>query len=153
MNSDGIRNVDIASPDEDAAETLVAAVADEFSERLERGEKPDVQEYVTRYPGLADVFREVLPAIQLMQLPGSGMLSGSGASEVDRLDEAMTGRLGDFRILREIGRGGMGVVYEAVQISLDRRVALKVLPFAAALDSKHLERFKREAQEIGRAHV
>jgi serine/threonine protein kinase/tetratricopeptide (TPR) repeat protein len=152
MNSDGIRNVDIASPDEDAAETLVAAVADEFSERLERGEKPDVQEYVTRYPGLADVFREVLPAIQLMQLPGSGMLSGSGASEVDRLDEAMTGRLGDFRILREIGRGGMGVVYEAVQISLDRRVALKVLPFAAALDSKRLERFKREAQAAALLH-
>jgi len=55
-------------------------------------------------------------------------------------------RLGDFRLLREIGRGGMGVVYEARQISLGRRVALKVLPFAAVLDSRQIARFKHEAQ-------
>jgi serine/threonine protein kinase/Flp pilus assembly protein TadD len=55
------------------------------------------------------------------------------------------GPLGDFRLVREVGRGGMGVVYEAVQISLGRRVALKVLPFAAALDAKQLQRFKNEA--------
>src|SRR5207248_3957145 len=59
---------------------------------------------------------------------------------------AELGELGDFRIVREIGRGGMGVVYEAVQISLGRRVALKVLPFAAAIDAKQLQRFKNEAQ-------
>src|SRR5262249_8869520 len=56
------------------------------------------------------------------------------------------GVLGDFRIQREIGRGGMGIVYEAEQISLGRRVALKVLPFAAALDAKHLQRFKNQPQ-------
>ncbi len=55
-------------------------------------------------------------------------------------------RLGDFRLLREVGRGGMGVVYEAQQISLGRRVALKVLPFAAVLDSRRVARFKHEAQ-------
>src|SRR5262249_55163601 len=52
----------------------------------------------------------------------------------------------DFHILREVGRGGMGVVYEAEQISLGRRVALKVLPFAAAMDARQLQRFKNEAQ-------
>jgi WD40 repeat protein/serine/threonine protein kinase len=62
------------------------------------------------------------------------------------------GQLGDFRLLREIGRGGMGVVYEAEQISLSRRVALKVLPFAAALDSKQLQRFKNEAQAAAHLH-
>jgi serine/threonine protein kinase len=62
------------------------------------------------------------------------------------------GQLGDFRLLREIGRGGMGTVYEAVQISLDRRVALKVLPFAAALDAKQLQRFKKEAQAAAHLH-
>ena len=56
------------------------------------------------------------------------------------------GELGDYRLVREIGRGGMGVVYEAIQISLNRRVALKILPFAAAMDSIHLRRFQTEAQ-------
>src|SRR4029077_8592691 len=61
------------------------------------------------------------------------------------------GELGDFRLLREVGRGGMGVVYEAEQISLRRRVALKVLPFAAAIDPRRLQRFKTEA--LTAAHV
>jgi serine/threonine protein kinase len=62
------------------------------------------------------------------------------------------GLLGDFRVLREIGRGGMGIVYEAEQVSLGRRVALKVLPFAAALDPKQLQRFKNEAQAAACLH-
>jgi WD40 repeat protein/serine/threonine protein kinase len=63
------------------------------------------------------------------------------------VDEAQpSGRLGDYQIVRELGRGGMGIVYEAEQISLRRRVALKVLPFAATLDTKQLQRFKTEAQ-------
>ena len=66
------------------------------------------------------------------------------------------GQLGEFRLLREIGRGGMGIVYEAEQLSLHRRVALKVLPFAAAIDAKHVLRFKNEALAAGmlnHAHI
>jgi len=60
--------------------------------------------------------------------------------------------LGDFQLVREIGRGGMGVVYEARQISLNRRVAIKVLPFAAVLDQRQLERFRTEAQAAAGLH-
>ena len=60
--------------------------------------------------------------------------------------------LGDYRLLREIARGGMGVVYEAEQISLNRRVALKVLPFAAMLDQRRLKRFQLEAQAAAGLH-
>ena len=61
-------------------------------------------------------------------------------------------RIGPYRILQKIGEGGMGVVYEAWQISLDRRVALKVLPFAALLDSKQITRFRNEAQAAAQLH-
>jgi serine/threonine protein kinase len=74
--------------------------------------------------------------------PCSGAAGGAAAE---------LGQLGDFRLLREVGRGGMGVVYEAEQISLRRRVALKVLPFAAAIDPRQLQRFRNEA--LAAAHL
>ncbi len=62
------------------------------------------------------------------------------------------GVLGDYQLVREIGRGGMGVVYEALQLSLNRRVALKVFPFAGVLDQRQLQRFKTEAQAAAGLH-
>jgi tetratricopeptide (TPR) repeat protein/serine/threonine protein kinase len=75
-------------------------------------------------------------------------IEGNAPSE----GETVGGALGDFRIVREVGRGGMGVVYEAEQISLRRRVALKVLPFAATMDPRHLQRFQNEAQAAACLH-
>jgi len=123
-------------------ESLLAEVIDEFTERLNSGQRPDVEEYAARWPQAAGRVRQVLQSLLLIRSPlpdalmADGTTAGAGQS---------SGQLGDFRFLREIGRGGMGVVYEAEQISLRRRVALKILPFAAVLDPRHLQRFKNEA--------
>jgi serine/threonine protein kinase len=130
-----------------SAELLLSEAANEFLERLGRGERPDVEEYADRHPALAAVLRQVLPALEAWRLPGEDPSPAGRHSD----PAGLTGCLGDYRILRELGRGGMGVVYEAEQVSLGRRVALKVLPFAAALDAKQLQRFKNEA--VAAAHL
>jgi tetratricopeptide (TPR) repeat protein len=131
-------------------ESLVARVADEFLERQKCGDRPQVEEYTACYPQHAAVIGEVLAALRVVGLSGASGRLVPEALLVD--DQPPLGELGDFRLVREIGRGGMGVVYEAIQLSLGRRVALKVLPFAATLDPKQLQRFKNEAQAAGQLH-
>ena len=73
------------------------------------------------------------------------MEQAGGRLEPTDLSDPRQRTLGDYRLIREIGRGGMGIVYEAEQLSLQRHVALKVLPFAAVLDANTLKRFASEA--------
>jgi WD40 repeat protein/serine/threonine protein kinase len=125
-------------------------LAEEFAERFRRGERPSLQEYVDRLPEMADEIREMFPALVEVE-----QADGDARGEPSPPPRAVAPRLsqvGDYRILREIGRGGMGVVCEAEQISLGRRVALKVLPGHAVGDRKALERFRREAKAAARMH-
>src|SRR5258708_5772426 len=131
-----------------AAEALMGQIVDEFLERQERGERPEFEEYARRSPQRAAVLRQMLPALGLLR-GSTGDPLGEDSASAELTPE---GPLGDYRLVREVGRGGMGVVYEAVQISLGRRVALKVLPFAAALDARQLQRFKNEAQAAAHLH-
>jgi serine/threonine protein kinase/Flp pilus assembly protein TadD len=98
-------------------------------------------------PGLSAAhtgqLRSLLPAMQAIAALDRSAGKGD-AVPGDALDGSQA-MLGDFRIVREIGRGGMGIVYEAEQVSLGRRVALKVLPFAGVLDPRQLQRFRNEA--------
>src|SRR5262249_33800074 len=128
----------------------VEMLAEEFVERHRRGERPGLTEYVQRYPEHADAIRTLFPALVKMEQLKPAALDATGAFAP--ASERRLERLGDFRILREVGRGGMGIVYEAEQVSLGRHVALKVLPHHALLDPRQLQRFQREARAAGRLH-
>jgi eukaryotic-like serine/threonine-protein kinase len=132
---------------------LFNMLADEFAERYRRGERPRLSEYAEKYPELADEIHELFPALVAIEQFGSGVDPATGPS-APRLEPAgpIPERLGDYRILREIARGGMGIVYEAVQESLGRHVALKVLPQYHLHDSNQLERFQREARAAAMLH-
>ncbi len=132
--------------------SLLDRLADEYARRFRRGERPGLQEYTERYPELTEEIRDLFPA-----MAGAERAEGArpGDEEQDGDSRAATPpprQVGDYRIVREIGRGGMGVVYEAEQISLDRRVALKVLPRQASGDRMVRERFRREARAAARLH-
>ena len=126
-------------------------IADEFVEAFRQGQRPSVEEFARRYPEHAEEIRDMLPALVLMEKAKAS--EAPGGRRPARGPAALPlSQLGDYQILREVGRGGMGVVYEAEQLSLGRRVALKVLPFASTLDAKQLQRFKNEAQAAAGLH-
>ncbi len=123
----------------------------EITDRLQAGKPVDIEPYLARHPEWADRLRQLLPALAVMAGLGSS-LGEPSAGDVRAGGEPLAGTLGDFRIVREVGRGGMGVVYEAEQISLGRRVALKVLPMAGTLDPRRLQRFHNEARAAACLH-
>jgi serine/threonine protein kinase len=125
-------------------------LAAEFTARLRAGERPSIEEFAARQPDCAEQIRELFPTIAAMEQWKSQRESKSGGRA--SLGPMRLKQLGDFRILREIGRGGMGIVYEAEQLSLSRRVAVKVLPKQSLLDDKHLLRFRREARTAAKLH-
>src|SRR5262249_10386813 len=131
----------------------VEELAEEFIARKRRGEKPTLEEYAARHPHLADEIRDLFPALLMMEDLGDGSVAVTGDHDANGTGAVPAlQQLGDYRILREVGRGGMGVVYEAEQVSLGRRVALKVLPPQLLGDAHKLRRFEREARAAARLH-
>ena len=111
----------------------------------EEGRTPDPEQFAARYPDLGDDLRDALDGLALVQGlvgdphgPGHGLESGR--------------RIAGYRIVRELGRGGMGIVYEAVHVGLDRPVALKVLGSHATPDSSGRRRFLNEARTAAGLH-
>jgi hypothetical protein len=114
---------------------------------MEDGAPLDRESLLAENPDLAAVLSGYLRCLEDMQGVAAGFRASTQRSSRRRpVAAGDIRRIGDFELLREIGRGGMGVVYEARQITLDRRVAVKLLPFAAVLDAKQIARFKNEAQ-------
>ena len=137
MNSNQ-RYCDTAGPDSEAA--LLERALEEYHDAVDSKEYFDLEVFLANYPTIADKLNRCIQSLGIIkQLTPKPNLAPHS-------EEPRFTTLGDFRIVRELGRGGMGIVYEAEQISLTRRVALKVLPFAATLGSNNLQRFKNEAR-------
>ncbi len=122
----------------------------EFLHRRRAGEKLAVEAFAAAHPEHAAMLRDLLPTLLALEAAKQERQSSTGGQRHPVLPPLE--RLGDFRIVRELGRGGMGVVFEAVQEALDRRVALKVLPQAALLTERQLSRFRREAHIAAQLH-
>src|SRR5205823_3656451 len=126
---------------------------EEFLERYRQGERPSLREYVDRHPELSAEIREVFPAMALMENIALVNESGQESPQAPAGPEAVPlQQLGDYRLIRPIGRGGVGIVYEAEQVSLGRHVALKVLARKMLVDAKHRRRFEREARLAAKLH-
>lgn len=132
--------------DRDPVEELAA----EFLDRHRLGEKPTIEEYTRRHPELAEEIRDLFPTIAALE--GWKVDCVMAPTRPVPPGEEVAEYLGDFHILREIGRGGMGIVYEAMQESLGRHVAIKVLPRGPQMGEKQLRRFHREAKTAARLH-
>ena len=148
------------SPDREATESeFLGELFDEIAERLQAGDEFEFDSYLQRYPERAEQIGRLMPTLDL--LAGTQSLRSADSTDwqesaaelsVDSEPDTIERMLGDFRISREVGRGGMGVVYEAEQLSLGRKVALKVLPFASVFDKRQIKRFQKEAQAAAQLH-
>lgn len=135
---------------DDEREDRLLEIVRTYTAAVEAGQKPDRRALLRQHPDLAADLSACLGGLTFLNA-AAGQLA---ATAHDLVDPTAGGPqlLGDYKLLREIGRGGMGVVYEAEQISLGRRVAVKVLPMAAALDARQLQRFRNEAQAAAQLH-
>jgi hypothetical protein len=127
-------------------------VLDRYLSALEHDSPLAPEALFAEHPDLADALRSYFRSLEDLHDMAAGFGGAARAIEPPEQQQDSAKRIGDFELIREIGRGGMGVVYEARQISLDRRVAVKLLPFAAVLDAKQIARFKHEAQAAAHLH-
>ncbi|MBX3420400.1 MAG: serine/threonine protein kinase [Pirellulaceae bacterium] len=134
----------------DADRNPLDRIAEEFSQRCRAGDNPQIEEFVARYPAHSATIARLFPAIaaiEQLQPQEPGLVKHPTPLNARPLE-----RVGDYRIVQEIGRGGMGIVYEAYQETLGRKVAVKILARQALLNDKHLQRFHREARMAASLH-
>ncbi|MCP4189175.1 MAG: serine/threonine protein kinase [Planctomycetaceae bacterium] len=134
------------NPHRDPVEELAA----EFVERRRDGDRITIDDFARAHPDFAEEIQELFPAIVAMERLNRRVQHDS--RPLVSKQEINIEQLGDFRVIGEIARGGMGIVYEAEQVSLGRRVAVKVLPKQALRGEKDVQRFHREAQTSSKLH-
>lgn len=137
------------SADSNDSESQLETLANQYAELLEQGHSIAPEDFVARCPDQSTRLLELLKSIRWIQLAARDLDSESLKPAIDQLSASVPedcAVLGDFRLIREVGRGGMGIVYEAEQISLARKVAVKILPPTSLLDERHIARFAMESQ-------
>lgn len=150
-------------PTLDPNESEVIQAVKQYMQMLESGDAPLIDQFVAQYPHISEPLQIALEGLAMVHHGGDAPLEPNASPQVHQTmglpsgfqpsDKEFAGKpIGDFQIVSEIGRGGMGVVYEAIQLSLNRRVALKVLPFASGLDKVRLQRFRNEAHAAAQLH-
>lgn len=132
----------VIDPDDPLADAV-----EEYITLADGGDPPDPEEFAARYPEIRDELISALEGLSLVRGLVGSSLAGLGGS---RLEAGK--RLGGYRIVRELGRGGMGVVYDAVHVGLDRPVALKVLGAHILPDTTSWRRFFNEARTAAELH-
>jgi WD40 repeat protein/serine/threonine protein kinase len=136
----------------DGQDRVLAHLLNDALEALQAGRSDDVDALLAQWPQYANELQALVSVMQTCAHISRASEAGASSASGTAIDSAELGTLGDFVIHRELGRGGMGIVYEAHQLSLRRRVALKVLPFAGVLDGRQLQRFQNEAQAAALLH-
>ena len=144
-NENANDNTDVMNP--------LDVLADEFSQAIRSGLQPSIADFENRIPERREEVRALLKSIQIFErVSHLEHIRHRQQRKASQFASKPLEIVGDFRIVREIGRGGMGIIYEAEQMSLKRRVALKVLGPAVADSPKQLDRFHRESEAIARLH-
>ncbi|MEI8213922.1 MAG: serine/threonine-protein kinase [Planctomycetota bacterium] len=149
MNENGQPNSDALANENDRHP--VEVIAEEFSERLRRGQRPSIAEYLRMYPEHAELIQAIFPSLEIVERVSSREIGSKTGPTDPRLHQEHTS-FGDFKILCRIGMGGMGIVYEAIQQSLNRHVALKVILPSSSEKAGHQQRFRREAEAAASLH-
>lgn len=136
----------IAKADAHEKVTQFEQLASDFSELVRLGRPIAIEPYVIAHPDLADEIRDLFPVILAMEQSKQDREADSLRRQIP--NEFEFDRLGDYRIVREIGRGGMGVVFEARRESDNERVAVKWFPWRTSAMSRWKERFEQEAKTV-----
>jgi len=137
----------LGSEDDPRIASVLAAYLADF----EAGRHPSREQLLRSHPEIAEALADWFDVVEFVQSAAASAIATSAQSPAEDALPPDT-VLGEYRLVREIGRGGMGIVYEALQVALGRRVALKVLPGTAALDPLRLQRFRIETHAAAQLH-